>query len=333
VTNALVTGASGFLGARVARALCDRGHQVRVLLRPTSDRRRLEGLDVEIVQGDVTDADSVARALGGADMVFHAAGLVVLGADRDRMHDVNVVGTRNVIGQAADQGMLGVHVSSVTALGPTGPDPVDESWWNPAEPVVAYEATKRQAHLEVRRLAAEGKPVRIGVPGGIYGIGDDSSMATLIETFVKYPTPVGYMPELVQSLVNVDDCADALVRIAELGADGDEFVISADCVTFREWFEAIAAGARRRPPVAYVPTRLVRWSGPPAAAVLRWARRNPDLVLETLAIATRHSAFSGQRARRELGWTPRPLTVGMAEVAAAIAPSHFSSASRWRRRG
>jgi dihydroflavonol-4-reductase len=234
------------------------------------------------------------------------------------MQNVNVDGTRHVLEAAVDQGATTVHVSSVSALGPTGPSPVDEQWWSPNEPSVGYEATKREAHLLARAMAARGAPVRIGIPGGIYGYGDESSMAKLIEAFTSYPTPIGYMPELVQSLVNVDDCATGLRLIAEHAPDGGEFILCADAVPFREWFELIAYGAGRRPPIAYVPTSAVRWSSRPAAALTRWFRGNPDMVIDTVEIATRHQAFSGDKARSELGWAPRSLRQGMVEMCGAI---------------
>ena len=122
--RAVVTGATGFLGSRLARQLVDRGDDVCVLVRTTSDLRRLDGLDLETSPGDVTDRASVIRAMAGADVVFHCAALVELGPpDRTRLEEVNVGGTRDVLEAAAEQGALAVHVSSVSALGPTGPTP------------------------------------------------------------------------------------------------------------------------------------------------------------------------------------------------------------------
>jgi nucleoside-diphosphate-sugar epimerase len=303
--------------------LVARGDEVRVLVRPTSDLKRLAHLDLDLAYGDVTDRASVAAAVMDVDVVFHCAALVELGpADPARLREVNVGGTRNVLEAASAVGARAVHVSSVSALGPTGPTPVDESWWAAARPKVAYEAAKREAHLLARDMAAEGASVRIASPGGIYGYGDESSMAQLIETFSRYPTPVGYMPELVQSLVNVDDCADALILIAEQGSDGDEYLLSADTVTFREWFELIAFGAGRRPPVAYVPTRSVRRSSRLVAAVVRRVGGNAGMITDTVEIATRHQAFSGDRARRELGWAPRDLRQGMVEMCGALRRDH-----------
>jgi nucleoside-diphosphate-sugar epimerase len=317
--RALVTGATGFLGSRVVAGLGERGYDVRVLARPTSDLSRLAASRPEVVHGDVTDRGSVERAVHGVDVVIHTAALVELGADPARMRAVNVEGTRHVLEAAAAAGAVAVHVSSVAALGPTDGQLADETWWNPDPPVVGYEVTKREAHLVARELAAAGAPVRIGSPGGIYGYGDTSSMARLIEVLVNYPLPpVGYLPDLVQSLVNVDDCADALVRMAELADDGDEFVVCAEAVTFREWFRAIARGAGRRPPVVHVPTSWVRWSGAPATSITRWVGRDPAPLADTLALATRSQAFSGAKARAQLGWAPRTLDQGMAEMAASL---------------
>lgn len=315
----LVTGATGFLGSHLARRLLAGGHDVVVLARETSDRSRLDGLDVTLVTGDVTDRASVRRGLAGVDVVHHCAARLEFGpADATGLEAVNVHGTRNVLEEAAEAGVPAIHVSSVAALGATGPEPVDEAHWADAEPQVVYERTKRAGHLVARELAGAGAPVRIGIPGGIYGYGDTGSMAKLIDAFTTHPTPVGYLPELVQSLVQVDDCADALVRIAERGRDGEEYLVCADVVTFRQWFELIAAGAGRRPPFVYVPTSAVRWASRPVCALADRFGTNGDMVRETVEIATRHQAFSGDKARRELGWAPRPLRQGMAEMCGAI---------------
>lgn len=303
----------------MVRRLTEVGTEVRAIVRPTSDLRRLDGLEVDIVFGDVTDRVSVVAAMRDVDVVYHCAALVELGPpDVTRLHDVNVNGTRHVLEAAADVDAIAVHVSSVSALGPTGVEPVDESWWLADEPTVPYERTKREAHELARSLAAQGARVRIGIPGGIYGYGDESSMAALITAFTSYPTPVGYMPELVQSLVNVDDCAEGLRLIGEKADDGDEFILCADAVPFGTWFELIAFGAGRRPPVAYLPTKAVRRISRPVAALLGRTGGNPGVVTDTVAIATRHQSFSGDKARAQLGWNPRPLRQGMVEMCGAI---------------
>jgi dihydroflavonol-4-reductase len=317
--RALVTGATGFVGSHLVARLVAAGDAVTVLARPTSDLRRLRGLEPRIVHGDVTDPASVRRAVRGHDVVFHCAAMLEFGsADPHRLTQVNVEGTRNVLHAATDEGAMAVHVSSVAVYGATGPSPVDETYWSDVEPISAYERTKRAAHLVARDLASRGAPVRIGVPGGVYGFGDESSMAKLIATFARYPTPVGYLPDVVQSLVNVDDCADGLARVASRGRDGEEYFLCADVVPFREWFELIAAGAGRRPPLVYVPTRLVQRVSRPVARVAQRIGLNGGMLTEMVNIATRHQAFSGAKARTELGWAPRTLRQGMAEMCDAI---------------
>src|SRR5207248_10856219 len=146
--TSLVTGASGFLGSRTAAALCARGQSVRVLVRPTSDRRRVADLPVEYAEGDVTDRPSVEKALDGVETVYHSAALYELGTGRpEYMEQVNVGGTANVLEAANERGILAVHVSSVAALGPTGATPVVEGHWRQDIPRSPYDATKKPAHV------------------------------------------------------------------------------------------------------------------------------------------------------------------------------------------
>src|SRR5947199_329234 len=174
--TSLVTGASGFLGGRTAAALCGRGEAVRVLVRPTSDRRRIADLPVEYAEGDVTDRASVEKALDGVETVYHAAALYELGTGKpEYMEQVNVGGTANVLEAAHERGILAVHVSSVAALGPTGDTPAVEGHWRQDMPRSPYEATKKKAHVVARDMAAGGARVRIAMPGTIYGP-DDSSL-------------------------------------------------------------------------------------------------------------------------------------------------------------
>jgi nucleoside-diphosphate-sugar epimerase len=318
VSTSLVTGATGFLGSHLARLLAASGDRVRVLVRPTSDLARLGGLDVDLVRGDVTDRASVEAALDDVDRVFHAAAHLEFGpADPTRMETVNVGGTEHVLGAASARRILAVHVSSVAALGPTGDEPVDEDHWSEDVPQVAYERTKRDAHLVARRLAADGAPVRIALPGGIYGWGDDSELYRIIQAYVRYPVPVGYLPEVVQSTVNVDDCAAGLVAIADHGEDGGEYILSAETPTLAEWFEYFCGAAGRRPPSVYVPTRSLRSLGRMLDRLAALGVPGTAMGAETIALACRHSAYSGARARAELGWSPRTLVRGMEELVAA----------------
>jgi dihydroflavonol-4-reductase len=311
--TSLVTGASGFLGSRTAAALCARREEVRVLLRPTSSRRRLEGLEVEIVEGDVTDRASVEKALDGVDVVYHSAALYELGtAHPEWMEQVNVGGTENVLEAAHERGILGVHVSSVAALGPTGPTPVVEGHWRQDMPRSPYEATKKRAHLLARSMAESGARVRLCMPGSIYGP-DDPSLLGTAHKYLFRGMPVAIGASLIMSFVHVDDCADGLVRIGELGHDGEEYILASQTATFRQWFETIAQVTGKRPPRWYLPD-FITWDV--GDVVRRAIPGRPGRILrDAIAMsAGEHWSFSGEKARRELAWNPRSLEQGMIEL-------------------
>jgi nucleoside-diphosphate-sugar epimerase len=319
--RALVTGATGFLGSHLARQLAARGDDVRVLVRATSDRSRLDGVAAEVAEGDVTDRASVESAVRGCDWVFHCAATVEFGArDPLPMERVNVDGTRHVLEAARDAGASALHVSSVSACGPTPPGepPKDEWWWDHQPRAVLYEDTKRRAHELARAMAVDGASVRIAMPGGIYGFGDTSTMAQLIAAYGRWPIPVGYLPDVRQSMVNVDDCADALLRIADAGRDGDEFVVVAQTTTIAEWLDIIVRAGGHREPRWYLSTERLRSLAGPGATVASWFGQSPAMVRETIAVATHDASYTGDKLRRELGWKPRSLEQGMQEMVDAI---------------
>ena len=307
----LVTGATGFLGSHLARALAARGDGVRVLARVTSDRRRLAGAKVELAEGDVTDRSSIDRAMTGVECVYHCAAMYVIGArDAERMRAVNVGGTENVLGAAIDRGALAVHVSSTAALGPSPAGVVcDETRWAGDEPRSAYEATKRAAHEVARGLASKpGARVRIASPVTIYGPDDPSLVGRAHSLLVRGLMPIAALANVRLTLVHVDDCAEGVALVAERGVDRGEYVLGADVTTFRGWFEAAARAAGRAPPRVYLPDAVLGVAG-------RAGKLVPPLVREGLAMGLGVDwAYSGDKAKRELGWKTRSLEEGLAET-------------------
>jgi dihydroflavonol-4-reductase len=308
----LVTGATGFLGSRLARVLTARGDRVRALVRRTSDLRRLEGVDVETVEGDVTDMESVERAVVGAERVFHCAAIYEIGArDPVRMREVNVGGTQNVLRAAAERHVPAVHVSSTAALGPSPPGEIaDESHWRGDTPRSPYEATKRESHLIARSMADAGAAVRIAEPCTIYGPDDPSLTGRTHRWIASGAMRVGTLADLPMTLVHVDDCAEAVALVAEKGRDAEEYLVAESCVTFREWFTLAARAAGRRPPDVWLPDALLRGASFVAGV-------GPAVVREGLAMSVgMRWAFRGDKARRELAWRPRPLEEGLRETMA-----------------
>ena len=311
--TSLVTGATGFLGSRLAAALCARGDDVRVLVRTTSNRRRLAGLPVQYTEGDVTDRASVEKALDGVEVVYHSAALYELGtANPEYMERVNVGGTENVLAAAHERDILAVHVSSVAALGPTGTQPAVEGHWRQDMPRSPYEATKKRAHLLARSMAGSGARVRISMPGSIYGP-DDPSLLGTAHKFLFRGLPVAIGARLIMSFVNVDDCADGLVRVAERGRDGEEYILVSDTATFRQWFETIAEVTGKRPPRFYIPDFITWDVGDVARRIV--PGRPGRILRDAIAMSAGENwSFSGEKARRELGWEPRTLRPGMVEL-------------------
>ena len=315
----LVTGASGFLGSRVVHQLRAHGHDVVVLLRATSDRSRLAGLEHTVAVGDVTEPGSVARAADGVDAIIHTAGRADMGtADAGEMERVNIEGSRNVFDAASSAGIPVVHVSSVTALGPTGTDPQDESHWSDAPPVSDYQRTKREAHLLARRYCDGGADIRIGIPGGVYGPGDTSTLGRLIRLYMTVPMPVVAFRDAIQSTVHVDDCGDGLLRILESGDRCSEYVLVAETVTMQEWIEAMMRAADKPMPFRFVADATVARLAGYGEWLLHAVGGPHDMVREYVATAVRNWAYSGDRARAQLGWHPRPLDRGLEQVAESI---------------
>lgn len=312
---ALVTGAGGFLGRRLVGQLLARGIAVRAVAAPGEHLVAHEG--VEAVVADIANAGSLDGALEGIDTVFHLAAMYVFGPkDPVRMWRVNVEGTEHVLAVAAEAGAIAVHVSSASALGRTGKEPVDESYWAPQVAPIHYELTKREAHLRALLAAANGAHVRIAAPAAIYGPGDASMAGRLLDRVARRSLPMFGPADVVQCPVHVDDCADALVRIAEHGRDGELYCLGGEPITMQAWVDLVSDLARHRHPRP-VSAALIHRLRPMLAALAPFGGTSRAAALEMLSVGCASYAYSSDKAREALGWRPRSLADGMAELVAA----------------
>jgi dihydroflavonol-4-reductase len=308
----LVTGATGFVGAAVLRCLAEAGHNVRALVRPTSDRLNLSHVDCEIVTGDLTEPESLKRAVRNCEAVFHvAADYRIWVPDRERMNRVNVQGTIDLILAAAAAGVSRiVYTSSVATLRLRDDDlPADEeSHADLSEVIGAYKQSKFLAEREVKRLVAdEGIPVVIVKPSAPFGPGD-----------VK-PTPTGRliveaasgrMPAYVNTglnVVHVDDVADGHLLAYEKGTIGESYILGGENRTLQWILETVAELTGRRPPRI----RLPHWFLTPIAYVWEGVTRirgsgEPMMTVDSVRMSRKLMYFSIEKARRELGYSPRP---------------------------
>jgi dihydroflavonol-4-reductase len=314
----LVTGASGFVGSAVVRALLARGERVRVLMRPSSDRRNVAGLDVEIVKGDLMVPESLAPAVAGCGGVFHvAADYRLRTAEPEAMFRANVDGSVAIVraAHAAGVGRI-VYTSSVAVLGNVPGGQADEETPVGYDDMIGvYKRSKFRAEEAVRAVIAEtGAPVVIVNPSTPIGPRD-----------VK-PTPTGRMiveaasgkmPAFVDTglnVVHVDDVAEGHLLAFDKGEVGRRYVLGGDDMSLKDILAEIARLTGRRPPTVQLPHDLIM---PIAAMAELWARvsgREPFATVDGVRMAKKRMYFSSARAKRELGYAPRPAKEALADA-------------------
>ena len=314
----LVTGGTGFIGAHVVRALLARGRPVRCLVRPGSRRSNLEGLSVEIVPGDVTDAPSVRDAVRGCETVYHVAADYRLDApDPASLHAVNVAGTETVLRAAADAGARRiVHTSSVGALGLRA-DGAAADEGTPVDPstlVGAYKKSKFEAERVARELAGAGAPVVIVNPSTPVGELDLKPTPTgqVIVDFCN-----GRMPAYVETglnVVDVKDVAEGHVLAAERGTAGRSYILGHRNMTLKEILDALAEITGRPSPGV----RLPGWVPVAAARAERLlaglSGRAAKISLEGARMSRYRMYFDASRAVRELGLPQSPVEPALARA-------------------
>ncbi len=252
----LVTGATGFIGSAVVRQLAAQKKAVRCLVRKSSDLSNLGGLKVDYAYGDVTDVDSVRRALKGCDRVIHLAAIYAIWLkDPNLMYKVNVNGTWKVLTACRDAGIKKiVYVSSTAALGAHGATPADEhAEFNMASTKDHYYISKYQAEQSALEFAAKGLPVVIvnpSVPIGPRDIKPTPSGAIIIN-IIKGLLP-GYIDGGL-NLIDVDDCAKGIVNALDRGRRGEKYILGNRNVTMKEFFDMIVttAGAGKSPRIKF----------------------------------------------------------------------------------
>ena len=314
----LVTGATGFVGSAVARAAVAAGMPVRVLARASSDRRNLAGLAVETVEGDLRDAEAVARAMTGVTDVFHVAADYRLWArDGEEIVRNNRVTTLNVMNAALTAGVQRVvYTSSVATLLPNPAGAADETMpASEATVIGAYKRSKVVAERLVEAMVAEqGLPAVIVNPSTPIGPRDARPTPT---GRIIVETANGKMPAYVDSglnLVHVDDVAAGHLAALDKGRIGERYVLGGQDVTLAEMLRAIAAIVGRPAPKMAIPRAPLfplAWANEQLA---RASGREPFLTLDSLRMAKHRMFYSSAKAVRELGYRARPYQEGLVEA-------------------
>ena len=308
----LLTGGTGFVGAAVLRCLMEAGHNVRALVRPNSNRLNLSGINCEIATGDLTEPESLKHAVRGCEAVFHvAADYRIWVPDREKMNQVNVQGTLDLIRAAAGAGVSRiVYTSSVATLRlkDDGSPANEDSHAELSDIIGAYKQSKFLAEQEVKRLMADtGIPVIVVKPTAPFGPGDVKPTPTgrLVVEAVS-----GRMPAYVNTglnVVHVDDVAAGHLLAYEKGIVGDTYILGGENRTLQWILQTIAELTGQRPPRI----RLPHWFVTPMAYISEGITRirgsgEPMITVDGARMARKLMYFSIEKARRELGYSPRP---------------------------
>lgn len=314
-----LTGGTGFIGGEVARQLRERGDEVACLVRKPEKAAKLRELGCELVAGDLSDESAIRKGMEGCDAVIHAAAVYEVGipaSQRPAMREANVGGTERVLGAAREAKIPKiVYVSTVGVFGNTHGRIVDESYEHPAKDFTsAYEQTKWEAHQAAKRMIGEGLPCVIVQPGGVYGPGDTSQVADLLEQFFAGKLPLMPFPELGICLSHVEDIAGGILLALDKGKTGEAYVISGPATTMREAIETVAQVSGRKAPKRNLPTVLMKAMIPIGPLVGKVMGQPPNLR-ELISSADGVTFWaSHDKAQRELGYSPRGMEEGLRQT-------------------
>ena len=316
--RALVTGATGFVGAAVAKALGSAGWQVRALARKGSDRSNLRNMTVEIVEGDLADASSLERALAECAALFHVAADYRLGArDPKSLYRTNVDGTRRILTAARTAGVgRVVYTSSVATIGiPANASPGDETTSVSLGDMIGhYKRSKYLAEEVAREAARSGMSVVIVNPSTPVGPGDIKPTPT---GRLVLDAAAGKMPAYVDTglnIVHVDDVAAGHLLAYERGRSGERYILGGQDMTLQEILGVIATLVGRKPPAIRLPYAAILPIAYVAEAFARLSGRTGRITLEGVRMSRKRMYFSSGKAVSELGYRFRPAVEAFADA-------------------
>jgi dihydroflavonol-4-reductase len=303
-----VTGATGLVGNNLVRLLLARGEKVRVLARPASDARPLAGLDLEVVRGDVTDADCVRAACRDAKVVLHAAGHVHIGwTQSEAAHRVNVEGTRNVVAGCLENQARLVHVSSINALGVGRRNrPANEEEYDPRIVLCPYVTSKRAADEVVEEGIRRGLNAAIVYPSLMFGPWDwKPTSGRMILQVAEHFTPLA--PWGGTSVADVRDIAEAILATVKLAPIGRGYVLGGANLLYLKLWRLIAQITGGQAPY-FRPGPIIRHIGGYGGDVWRMlSGSEPQLNSAAVRMADQYHFFDSSRAVKELGYRIRPI--------------------------
>lgn len=306
-----VTGATGFIGASLARALLEQGCEVKVLVRPGSDRRNLTGLDIEFHEGDLRDRNSLFNGLSGCDTLFHAAADYRLWTrDPESMYTVNVEGTRSILEAALMNDVSRVvYTSSVGTLGNpgNGTPGTEETPVSLSDMVGHYKKSKFLAEREAESFISRGLPLVIVNPSTPVGRLDIKPTPTgkIIVDFLNRRMPAYLDTGL--NLIDVEDCAQGHILAARNGVVGEKYILGNENLTLRDIFKLLEEISGLPAPRVKLPYTPILFAAYVNEAISRVTGREPLIPLAGVQMAGKLMYFDSSKAKRVLGIPQHPV--------------------------
>lgn len=312
MAKTLITGATGFIGSAVARALHESGRDIRVLLRSERYIKNIEGIKYEIAKGDLTDQESLRRAMDGCDRVFHIAALYLMWTLKPELiFQTNVDGTRNVLTAAMDAGIERVvYTSSIAAIGVRDDGkPADETVeWNLERINDPYVKSKHLAMQVAKEFAQKGLDIVTVCPAAPLGKGDIKPTPTgqMICDFLNGKTPVYFHGGF--DLVDVEDVAAGHLLAEQKGKSGQSYILGGTNIYLKDMYKSLSDISGIRVPGLFLPHGVDLFSAWTLEKIATWFTKKPPLVtLGGCRTVKLPPFYDHSKATRELGYDPRPL--------------------------
>jgi dihydroflavonol-4-reductase len=310
-TMIVVTGSTGHIGNVLIRELIAGHQKVRAVVLPGEDIAPLKNLDIEVVEADVRDFDSLSKAFKGAECVFHLAGIIsILPGKKKLLEDVNIKGTRNVAEACLENGVGRlVYTSSIHALKepPHGTVITESQPYDPISVIGDYARSKAQATLEVLKAVRKGLDAVIVCPTGVIGPYDfkGSEMGEMVHSFLKQKLKISVGG--AYDFVDVRDVAGGLLLAAAKGRRGEGYILSGERITIRQLMSLLEKISGTRAPAFQIPRQLARFFGVLATPYYVLTGTKPLFTAYSIDVLNSNSVVSSAKARQELGYTARSI--------------------------
>ena len=335
--KALVTGGAGFIGSHVVKELLNKGIETRVLVLPGENTRNIDQLEIEQFPGDVTDAAQMKQAAKGCDWVFHLAAVYALWLPRpEKMREVNVDGTTNVLRAAAEGGVKRVvHTSSIAVFGGQGNDrdATEESPFALGKTGNLYAQTKYEAHQVAKQFANEGLDVTIAAPTGPLGPGDVGPTPTGRLLLLAGLSPIVVLTDSISNMIDVRDVAKGHLMVAEKGRTGESYLLGNENISMREMAKIAQSVIGVKRPIVSLPRPILKGAARSLVFVSdKITRRAPLISPSAISIAQLGLRADCSKALSELGLPQTPLKVSIRDSLRWFAENGYISSPKKRAR-